>query len=222
MPTEEIVVLANSRKLNGRCVAGISTRSGKWVRPVSDLPRGELKPYHYEIGNRSPEVLDVVRFGFEKNVADPAQPENVLLDDEDWQLAGRVDPSKAYAQLQAHLSTDSVLLGSNDRYMEESVAEAGVEASLALVEPDGELEFIVRDFNGTRRPRVVFQLGAEQYNLPLTDPSSGSCVKAAGLGRHGLADVGLPTGGHALLTVSLGEPFEGRRWKLVAALIHLP
>lgn len=74
MPTEEILVLASSRKLGGRCVAGI-TRSGEWVRPVSGRPQGLFKA-ECAIEGRWPEVLDVVRFGFSEHLEDPAQPEN--------------------------------------------------------------------------------------------------------------------------------------------------
>jgi len=31
----EIIILANSRKYHGRCVAGIDLKTGKWVRPIS-------------------------------------------------------------------------------------------------------------------------------------------------------------------------------------------
>jgi hypothetical protein len=222
VPTDEIVVLANSTKLNGRCIAGISTKSGKWVRPVSDLPRGELRPYHYEIDDREPEVLDIVRFGVKRRLKDPAQPENFLLDDKEWQQAERFDPESSYAWLEPHISSDPLLFGDCERSIEEDVAKAGVDASLVLVEPEGELAFRVREFNGTRKARVVFDLESECYDLPLTDPAAASRVRQAGLGRHGPGDVGFPTDGHVLLTVSLGEPFEDQRWKLVAALIFVP
>jgi hypothetical protein len=221
VPSDEIVVLANSKKLNGRCVAGISTKSGKWVRPVSDLPRGELKPHHYEIDDRSPEVLDIVRFGFEEHLEDPIQPENVLLNDDEWQSLDRLDPKRAYRRLRSHISTDPLLFGDNGKYIAEDVAEEGVDESLTLVEPEDELEFRVRGLNGGRQARVVFRLGSEQYDLPVTDPVAEGQIKAAGVGRHAPGAIGFPTSGRVLLTVSLGEPFEDCCWKLVAAVVFL-
>jgi hypothetical protein len=222
MPTEEIIVLANSKKLNGRCVAGISTASGEWLRPVSDLPRGELKAYHYEMDDHAPAVLDIVRFGFEKRLEEPAQPENVLLDEEDWQQVGGIDPEDAYTRLRPHLSTGPLLLGDNEPDVAEDVAAAGMAGSLALVEPNDEIEFEVWTYRGRRKARVIFRLGAEQYNLPVTDLAAEPRIKAAGNGSHRLGDVGFPGDGRVLLTVSLGEAFNGKHWKLVAAIIFLP
>ncbi|MFP5272720.1 dual OB domain-containing protein [Coleofasciculus sp.] len=33
---KKIICLANSRKLDERCIAGIDLNTGKWVRPVCD------------------------------------------------------------------------------------------------------------------------------------------------------------------------------------------
>jgi hypothetical protein len=43
--TRRIVCLANSRKMNGRCIAGRELNEGKagaWIRPVSDRPHHEV------------------------------------------------------------------------------------------------------------------------------------------------------------------------------------
>lgn len=40
---KDIICLANSRKLNGRCVAGKDVTGNTWVRPLSPLSKtGEL------------------------------------------------------------------------------------------------------------------------------------------------------------------------------------
>jgi hypothetical protein len=44
LPTVEIVCLANSRKAGGRCIAGVRTDTGAWVRPVSSGREGTLRP----------------------------------------------------------------------------------------------------------------------------------------------------------------------------------
>ncbi len=46
--TKRIVCLANSRKLQGRCIAGRELVSGKpaaWIRPVSDREHEEVSEY---------------------------------------------------------------------------------------------------------------------------------------------------------------------------------
>src|SRR4051794_37579740 len=97
MPSEEFLVLASSKKLGGRCVAGI-TREGRWVRPVSGAPRGLLKA-ECAVDGRWPELLDVVHFGYEKPLEDPAQPENVLIDGSPWELCRRLPRDEAYGRL---------------------------------------------------------------------------------------------------------------------------
>ena len=37
-----LLVMANSKKLKGRCIAGIDIDTGKWVRPVSNNEHGEF------------------------------------------------------------------------------------------------------------------------------------------------------------------------------------
>ncbi len=56
----DIICLANSRKLTGRCVAGLRTDGMGWVRPVSALPDGTLsmKDYTLDHGNEV-ELLDI-------------------------------------------------------------------------------------------------------------------------------------------------------------------
>src|SRR5688572_20697011 len=62
--TKRIVCLANSRKLSGRCVAGIeivdSQLSG-WIRPVSVRQSHEVSEIEREYRDGSdPQVLDIV------------------------------------------------------------------------------------------------------------------------------------------------------------------
>lgn len=59
-----IVCLANSRKHNGRCIAGIELVAGRragWVRPVSNRPGAEVSEYERQYSDGSdPQVLDMI------------------------------------------------------------------------------------------------------------------------------------------------------------------
>lgn len=192
MPSEEILVLASSKKLGGRCVAGI-TRSGEWVRPVSGAPHGLFKT-ECEVEGRWPEALDVVRFGYEKRLPDPAQPENVLIDGSSWELRKEITPEEAYERLRGSLADGRTLLGNRGKAMTEEDAAEGVEASLALLEPSSGISLIMRppqEEQGKHKPRVVFDFGAKEYDLVVTDLPVERAIRAAGVGRYSLRSLGL-------------------------------
>ena len=92
---KQIVCLANSRKLSGRCIAGREWSEGRgagnWVRPVSDREGGEVSEYErqYEDGS-DPRVLDIIRIPVVGPQPEGWQTENWLLDPEFyWQKEGR-------------------------------------------------------------------------------------------------------------------------------------
>jgi len=66
MEWKRIVVLANSIKKGGRCVAGRELTDNeactdKWLRPISTEVEGELMPKHMRLNtNKGVEVLDII------------------------------------------------------------------------------------------------------------------------------------------------------------------
>jgi hypothetical protein len=224
MPQEEMIVLASSRKLADRCVAGISTASGEWVRPVSAIPGG-LRKFQCKVNGRWPEPLDVVRFGYVEQLKHPAQPENVLIDETEWELVERVDPGGAYAELENGLELGPALLGNRGKAVKGTVAAEGVEASLALVEPTAPIAFLMRppeETYGKLKPRALFELAGEEYELGLTDIVVESRVREAGVGTYSGGDLGFDDSDATLLTISLGEVYRGWHSKLAAAVLFLP
>ena len=223
MPTAEILVLASSKKLGGRCVAGLD-KKGEWVRPVSAGPHG-LYPAECEVEGRLPEVLDVVRFEYAERLEDPAQPENVLIEDSPWELRRRMPPEEAYGRLRNYLWEGRRLLGNRGKAVPEEEAAKGVDASLALIEPTGGVSFLIRppeEEEGKYKARVVFDFAAKRYDLRLTDIPLERAVRDAGVGEHSPEDLGLDASGKTLVTVSLGEPNNGWHTKLAAAVLFLP
>src|SRR5882762_9774133 len=91
---KRIVCLANSRKLNGRCVAVIElvggTRAG-WIRPVSAREHEEVSEYERQYQDGSdPRVLDIIDVPLLNAQAKGYQQENWLLDpDHYWSKTGR-------------------------------------------------------------------------------------------------------------------------------------
>jgi hypothetical protein len=223
MPVDEMVVLACSKKWGGRCVAGVSRGTGRWLRPVLPRSEGGLGSYYWRIGGHEIGPLDVVRFEHRGELDDPTQPENVEVTDSRWELIDRVDRVSAYDTLSPHLVEGPRLLGNRGAAMPESEASRGVEASLALIAP-GRIEFHLEPpYDGTSklRPRVRFELHGQDYDLALTDYLVRPRLLRAGLGHHDIADIGIEPASGILLTTSLAEAREGWCTKLVAAVLPL-
>ncbi len=122
----QIVCLANSRKLSGRCVAGkLLDGSGQWVRPVSAREHEEvsLDERRYDNGE-DPLLRDVLNLCVLENRGHAYQSENWLLDDKfywtkarrlKWkQLAGLEDePTRLWinGQHTMHGHNDQIALG---------------------------------------------------------------------------------------------------------------
>jgi hypothetical protein len=213
------VILANSRKHNGRCIAGIELvgkAPGDWIRPVSDRSGHEVNEWerNYEEGT-DPQVLDVVSVPLLNEAPTGYQTENWLLNGEQyWIKEGRL----AWEDLEL-LESDQVQLwsneasdsyhGVNDRITSEVAAATG--DSLRLIRVD-DLRINVVDGRYKRQVRANFTYLGARYDLGVTDPL---------VAREYLAKVnGTYSIGEAYLAVSLGEEFDdGYCYKLVAAVI---
>ena len=66
----------------------------------------------------------------------------------------------------------------------------------------------------TYQLRRSFQYNGHMYSLRITDPISESRAEKLGSGV-------IPIDDERFLTISLGEPFEGFAYKLIAAIIRL-
>lgn len=223
MPSEEMLVLASSRKYGGRCVAGIN-KSGRWVRPVSGDHQGLLLS-ECGIDGDWPEVLDVVRFGYVNRLEDPVQPENLLIDGSHWELRKKIPPREAYERLGGYLDQGPRLLGNRGAAIKEEEAIEHADGSLALVEPTAGISLLMRppeEEYGKLKPRVVFTFGRRAYELPLTDVPIEEAVKAAGVGRYSPHDLGFDASGRVFLTISLAEEYNGWHHKLAAAVLFFP
>lgn len=229
--SSEIVCLANSTKIRGRCIAGRvwdskTGEAGAWLRPVSARPTHEIieaESRYYHHGNGQPSVLDVVRIPLLKPAPLGHQSENHEIDDRySWMRVGRIDWNAALKLVEQPASLwgagEQSYHGINDEVSPASAAQ--FTNSLVLLRPK-RLVVLVRDeskFTGgtQRRVRVDFEVNGTPYRLVLTDPVAGATYSAMAAGDYDVS------GG--LLCASLTELFtkhnsEQRAFKLAAALI---
>ena len=133
----DFICLANSRKLGGRCVAGIQIANNEWIRPVSNFLDGSLVSQHYTLDNGRPAaLLDVIRIRVRERKPELTQPENWALEDVKWHHIRTLSGQTALDSLEGLIDSGPVLLGNtSDRVDISSLAGQLVNASLTLVEP---------------------------------------------------------------------------------------
>jgi hypothetical protein len=220
---KRIVCLANSRKLNGRCVAGIEIDQGKrigWVRPVSAREHEEVSEYErqYEDGS-DPRLLDVIDVPLVAPKPKDYQQENWLLDPNAyWQRVERLTwddlPTLADPPGPFWINGDSTYNGMNDRI---ALAHAtALRSLLRLVRVDRLTLSVFKPgeaFGNTkRRVQGRFRHEGVDYHLWVTDPVYERAYLAKPDGDYSIGD--------SFITVSLGEPHNGYGYKLIAAIIE--
>ena len=220
--TKRIVCLANSRKLHGRCVAGVELSHLGWIRPVSAREHQEVLEYERQYRDGSdPRLLDIIDVPLLEHRPKDCQQENWLLDPEDyWKKVGVFEWENldTLAETGGTLWRNGYSTGSglNNRIPIDQAAEET--SSLKLLHVDG---FQLRVFapgaafgNSKRRVQAQFQYSANAYALWVTDPRIERTYLAKENGHYQL--------GECYLTISLGEPFDEHCYKLVAAMLEKP
>jgi len=225
MPSVELICLANSYKLNYRCVAGLHVDGGGWVRPVSDKEHGALQYSQYRLPDHSePHLFDVIRVGLSCPRPLPHQPENWLVDDSPWMLLERPAPAEFARVVSSAVCGGPALLGDTARAVRQAqFCSRPARHSLTLIKPANlrwRTEFNTYQLRNV--PRVLFDLGDVRYDLPLTDPAYAGSLQRRDEGDYQSSDLGIREDSTVLLTISLSEPYNGICYKLVAGVVVLP
>jgi len=227
MPTIELICLANSEKMRGRCIAGLRTDGQGWIRPIApDTDHGQLFLRHFQFSDGTePLVLDVVTLDLSRESPAPGQPENWLIGNAKWTLQRRPAPLKLYPTINSAVVMSPILLGSTQARIAAADATR-LASSLALVRPSRLRWYLKRDLYDRLQPRVRFEQCGQIYDLPITDPAwkytAARRLSQLESGYYDQDKVGIPAGAEVLLTISLSEAFNGYCYKLVAAVVVLP
>lgn len=217
--TKRIVCFANSRKLQGRCIAGkewVNQKVGSWVRPVSNRKHQEVseRERHYENGN-DPHVLDVIDIPLLKPLPKDYQHENWLLDpNKYWKKVTSINvkdiPLFLDSTEELWIDGYSTRNGKNDKIPLSQAKE--LTGSLRLLKVE-RLRLKVFNYYNKQRVQGIFQYAEEEYRLWVTDPIYEEEYLEKGNGFYEL--------GKTFLTISLGEPYEDDCYKLIATIIQL-
>lgn len=219
---KRIVCLANSRMPGGTCVAGkevlIGGKIGGWIRPVCDSEG--LPPWVRKYpGGSEPQLLDIIDVPVLAMAPAGHQQENWLVDEgRRWTKVGNLS-SRVLRNLEdpvdgLWIDGESTTSGLNDRFAVEMAST--IKDSLRLVRVD-KLDLKVwqpgKAFGDDKRKvRGRILVSGTEYQLSVTDPN---------IEKEYLAQ---PDGDYRIdgccLTVSLGKPWKGNVYKLIAAVIR--
>jgi len=218
----QMVCLANSRKWSGRCIAGKITQgpqNGNWLRPIGTSATHEIteRDREYDDGTTA-QKLDIIDITFTAPAAPPGfQQENHVIDDGFyWVKSGQCSLQHLAALADAPRSLwetgNSSYSGTNDRVS--TTLLTAPRPTLYLIKPEN-VHFSVKAEgaafgNNKRVVRAHFRYNGTPYALTVTDPDTEQHYKAQADGDYP-AEVNY-------FTISLGEPYNGDAYKLVAAV----
>jgi hypothetical protein len=194
--------------------------SGEWVRPVSARLNREVsaRERQYEDGTE-PNVLDVVSVPLLRPQPHDFQSENWLLDPNYyWKKIGRVGWRELLSLDQRTnalwINGFSTYHGENDRIpIEKAVTLPDSLKLIRVTDLTLQVHAPGAMFGDQKRVlRACFSYKGHAHILRVTDPEYELKYLAKPEGVYELSE--------SFLTVSLGEPYEGYVYKLVAAIIE--
>ncbi len=229
MSTKRLIILANSIKAGGRCVAGRKVHEqkgvvyfGDWIRPVSRTGQGELSLGDIGFNDGSlPKVSDIVDIPVEAPEGSESQPENWYIDPKQYWV--KVDD---YEESLPSVDVDSppdlcdrARRAPVDRITPTSLAKLDRGQSLYLIDVS---RFRIKlEWNPWKRRhqrRALFRYRGQDYELGLTDPEMDAhCLPFPAVGDDKVIDL---DSRDKVLCVSLAPEFKGYHYKIVATVIE--
>lgn len=216
----QIICLANSWKRGDRCIAGINSLKGQWIRPVSSLPDGRIPKEMRLIGGTEPALLDILEIPLAKTGPDFGfECENLSVLPGKWERVGKVPP----AYLNKYCSNEEYILHNEQRYVTVSYLQSlpmPQRLSLQLVKA---VKLSVRTVSqrfesSSKWEGSLVTTTGQQITATITDPVF---IRRLELGYR--------PQNPCLVTLSLSMPWrpsdwEGDDpcWKLIAAVVELP
>jgi Dual OB-containing domain len=235
MTRKTIVVLANSWKKGGRCLAGKEiqlsgghiTSVGSWIRPISSgLVEAEGTSEGGQVTEQTmrsslsrqqlPSILEILEIPFAEQTSLPDQPENwTMVDGQPWQSAG-IFP---HARLQELTDAPEKLWDTSGRgwsRVEETLTKDGGFASLYLIAPQGQIYAEVGSrakMSGSSEVKYYKNLhlnyGSISHEFRISDPAFDAEYKSQfpQLGQYNLpVNFAMPAG--TFVTVSLTPAYS--------------
>jgi hypothetical protein len=200
----QVLLLANSKKLGGRCLAGLRTDTWTWFRPVSDTKHGAISTKDCEVVGGVLRPLDLMVCEIVKSLPAPHQAENWLIKEGSIRLISHKSMIDVEDRLGSASKGNPYFLGSSNPSISPSFfsGKANAQPSLALIEVESALVDESRHIHFTHENR--------DWNLKLTDEYFSVPGDTNDIGP-------------AYLCISVGEYWQkmDSHWKFVAGVIPM-
>ncbi len=228
---KRLLVLANSYKYGGRCIAGRELlsdgdkyRPGNWIRPLSSREGGEFSQRELYLSSRQTvKVGDVVEIPVKAPAGDPIQPENWHIHSGTWKALSSKKPLPPLTWLEetpAHLWLDP---GERcDRISARALRLRPPRQSLYLIRPENlRLQVNADGLTGQPRRRALFRYGHRDYDFHVTDPVIWETYLCRVPATHEEPlTFSLPSVDNVLLCISLTREFHEYHYKVVATIFE--
>lgn len=222
---KKILVLANSIKKGGRCVAGLELlnneplRLGEWIRPIDKTQdEGTINSGTTFIDGSHLYPLDVVEIDFIKNAEDSNHPEDwIIKPHSQWHKLGNL----------SHSTLNHVPSSAYDKWGNTKGVEPGsFNSTLQLLCLTSSIEVTAEHrhnpFENRSQFKTVTQLPTKDgsFEISVTDPffTHKHGLQPSSISQEERKTVTLQTGTY--LVLSLTPIFHGKQYKVVAAIIE--
>ena len=215
-----IICLANSWKRGERCIAGINELQGKWVRPISDLPDGQIPKEMRQINRLEPALLDLLDIPLAKTGRDFGfESENLSILPGKWRQVGKVPP----AYLLKYCNSQAYILHNDLPYVTVEYMQSLPKCDRLSLQLVKAVRFTVKKLiqrfeGGNKWEGSIITKYNQRLTATITDPVF---IRKLELGYRPQKT--------CLVTVSLSMPWrpddwEGDDpcWKLIAGVVELP
>jgi len=206
-----LIIMANSRKMGNRCIAGIDADSGEWVRPVYGAGDQGVPWDVRQVQGAEPRLLDIVSIPLASDGPHrDIQPENCRILEGPWKRIGEA----TVQQVAKYCQRGGLILHNTERWIHiDQLCQVAAKDRRSLCLIRASVAFSTGPSpRGGERVWASFRHGGNQYRITVTDYEFEHAFPA-----HGTREV------KCLLTVSLGTPYERDNccYKFVAGVIEL-
>jgi hypothetical protein len=205
-----LIILANSRKMGNRCIAGIDAQTGEWVRPCFGTGEEGVPWSVRQVDGAEPQLLDILAIPLAKDGPHrDIQPENRRILKGAWKSVGKA----TVKQVAKYRQKSGLILHNVGRRIDvDELRQVAAKDRNSLCLIRAHVDFSTEGTYRGKRVNAAFMHGSNRYCLPVTDYEYERRFPA-----YGTAEA------ECLLTISLGSPYERDNccYKFVAGVTEL-